>query len=117
MNRLPDDALPSVDGKLLRRALAEARERGEIDWGVSEETYQFWKSGAGNAKARRRWRRRNVPNTQRINALARAVYGGVAPNIQRHRNGDGAPNHLFDMPIKHQLDARPAFGLNGEVLP
>lgn len=66
-----------INGKLLRRALVAARERGETDVGISEETFQFWKANAGNAKARRRWRRRNVPNMQRIAALAKAVYGGT----------------------------------------
>lgn len=55
----------TISGKLLRRSLAVSRERGEIDWGVSEETYQFWKASAGNAKSRRRWRRRDIPNSQR----------------------------------------------------
>lgn len=54
-----------INGKALRRYLAAAREQGEIDWGVSEETFQAWKANSGNAKARRRWRRRNVPNSQR----------------------------------------------------
>lgn len=38
---------------------------GEVYLGVSKETYLELKAMGGNAKARRRWRRRNVPNTQR----------------------------------------------------
>lgn len=54
-----------INGKLLRRALAVARERGETDIGIDEATFQLWKAHAGNAKSRRRWRRRNLPNAQR----------------------------------------------------
>lgn len=39
---------------------------------LSPEAVGFWKANGGNAKARRRWRRRNVPNTQRTQAIARA---------------------------------------------
>lgn len=34
-------------------------------WGVDPETKAFWRANAGNAKARRRWRRSNLPNSQR----------------------------------------------------
>jgi hypothetical protein len=32
---------------------------------INPETYRLWKANTGNAKARRRWRRRDIPNTQR----------------------------------------------------
>jgi hypothetical protein len=38
---------------------------------IDAETHRYWKANAGNAKARRRWRRRDFPNTQRAQALAR----------------------------------------------
>jgi hypothetical protein len=76
-----------INGKLLHRALAAARARGEIDWGVSEEAYQFWKEfwkgGAGNAKARRRWRRRNVPNTQKLRHAEDVIWRERVEPMQR----------------------------------
>lgn len=44
-----------------------ARESSAVALGIDEETRRFWSGNAGNAKARRRWRRRNIPNSQRGN--------------------------------------------------
>lgn len=32
---------------------------------LSDEAMEMWRAAAGNAKARRRWRRRDLHNTQR----------------------------------------------------
>lgn len=40
------------------------RRRGQL-FTISRETYLEWKAMGGNSKARRRWRRRNIPNSQR----------------------------------------------------
>jgi hypothetical protein len=35
-------------------------------WAFDKAMYRHWKTNnAGNAKSRRRWRRRDIPNTQR----------------------------------------------------
>jgi hypothetical protein len=46
-------------------AIAEA-ELWPVLWNINPETYRMWKASAGNAKARRRWRRRDIPNSQRV---------------------------------------------------
>jgi len=33
---------------------------------IDHDTYRAWKANSGNAKARRRWRRREVPNSQAV---------------------------------------------------
>lgn len=38
--------------------------RGAL-WGIDPGIYRTWKDNSGNAKRRRRWRRRALPNTQR----------------------------------------------------
>jgi hypothetical protein len=48
--------------------LRKAAERSSADapiYGINVETYRMWKANAGNAKSRRRWRRRGMVNTQR----------------------------------------------------
>jgi hypothetical protein len=35
-------------------------------WPMTDEALAMWRGNSGNAKARRRWRRRHVPNTQRL---------------------------------------------------
>lgn len=40
------------------------RRNGQL-FGVNRETYLMWRAQAGNAKTRRMWRRRNIPNRQR----------------------------------------------------
>lgn len=57
---------------------------GEVYFGVSKETYRMWKALAGNAKARRRWRRRNVPNMQREKANARAEWSAALDAKAEH---------------------------------
>jgi hypothetical protein len=66
------------------------RRRGRlfnIDWG----THQFWKANAGNAKARRRWRRRNVPNTQKMAHAADVIWRERVGPLRRVPPVDMAP--------------------------
>jgi hypothetical protein len=58
-------------------ACLEAEKTAERDphgpttlWSIDRETYRLWKANAGNAKARRRWRRRDIPNGQRAEVIA-----------------------------------------------
>jgi hypothetical protein len=69
--------------------LRKAAERSSADapiCGINAETYRMWKANAGNAKSRRRWRRRGMVNTQRgVSALTgetvryRIVFGKGKP--------------------------------------
>lgn len=43
--------------------------RAQYAWGVDAETHCFWRAQMGNAKARRRWKRRSIPNSQMLKAL------------------------------------------------
>ena len=43
------------------------RRRGHL-FNINRDTYLFWRANAGNAKARRRWRRKDIPNRQREEA-------------------------------------------------
>jgi hypothetical protein len=43
---------------------ANPRRRGQL-FGIDRGTYLLWKANAGNAKARRRWRRKDIPNRQK----------------------------------------------------
>jgi hypothetical protein len=80
------------------------------------EIYREMKADEGNAKARRRWRRRNVPNTQRIASLSEAVYGRKAPHVVRPRNGAAEQATPFVMPLVMEIE-QPRFWLKGDVLP
>lgn len=35
----------------------------------------------GNSKARRRWKRRGIPNAQQVNATCKLCGGGIGPDI------------------------------------
>lgn len=34
-------------------------------WPLTDATYQIWRAHAQNAKFRRKWKRRDIPNSQR----------------------------------------------------
>lgn len=54
----------TIYDRCVREAEASGAEPFSL-WPLTDEVYRFWKANAGNAKARRRWRRRDIPNSQR----------------------------------------------------
>jgi hypothetical protein len=50
---------------------------------INPETYRMWKANSGNAKARRRWRRRNVPNTQKLRHAEDVIWRERVEPMQR----------------------------------
>ena len=57
---------PSLDGFVMDTS-GNPRRRGEL-FNISRDTWLEWRAHAGNAKARRRWKRRGLPNSQRTGA-------------------------------------------------